>query len=98
MSRATGIIELRERLLKLIDMVELRLDAEYILEELDVIRYLMKAYLGPNHQVTKEVEEWYNTLMQKYRNNMGERISDDERKILSLKASSWYNIVKSILF
>lgn len=90
-------VELTERLIKLIDTLELRLNVEYILEELDMVLYFSKAFLGLNHKVTKEAEEWYNFLWEKYNKNFGTAISEEDSKKLVMKAKVWFNIVKRTL-
>ncbi|MHA1721524.1 MAG: hypothetical protein ACTSXW_00430 [Candidatus Baldrarchaeia archaeon] len=91
------VAELTERLIKLIDTLELRLSVEYILEELDMVLYFSRALLGLNHKVTKEAEEWYNLLWGRYSENLEANISEEDAKKLAMKAKVWFNIVKRTL-
>lgn len=88
--------EMRERLVNAINKANLRINAEYILEDLDVVAAFAEAMLGPNHPVTLEAQEWYAYFWAKYGNNLTQHVEELEARRFAMRAETWLNYMRQI--
>lgn len=88
--------EMRERLVNAINKANLRINAEYILEDLDVVVAFSEAMLGPNHPVTLEAQEWYEYFWAKYGTNLTQHVEELEARRFAMRAETWLNYMRQI--
>jgi hypothetical protein len=88
--------EMRERLVNAINKANLRINAEYILEDLDVVVAYSEAMLGLDHPVTLEAKEWYEYFWQKYSGNLTQHVEESEALRFAIRAETWLNYIRHI--
>ena len=88
--------EMRERLVNAINKANLRINAEYILEDLDVVGAYAEAMLGPNHPIATEAQQWYAYFQQKYGNNLEQHVDPNEASRFAMRAETWLNHIRRI--
>ncbi len=88
--------EMRERLVNAINKANLRINAEYILEDLDVVAAFAEAMLGIDHPVTLEAQEWYEYFWAKYGNNLTQHVEEVEARRFAMRAETWLNYIRQI--
>jgi len=87
------VAEIRERLVQVIDRAYLRINAEYLLEDLDVVVAYAEAMLGPYHEITQEAKEWYAYFWNKYRDNLEQHVEEAEARRFAMRAEAWLNFI-----
>jgi hypothetical protein len=88
--------EMRERLVNAINKANLRINAEYILEDLDVVVAFAEAMLGPDHMITQEAQEWYQYFWGKYGTNLTQHVEELEARRFAMRAETWLNFIRQI--
>ena len=88
--------EMRERLANAINKANLRINAEYILEDLDVVVAFAEAMLGPDHLITQEAQEWYQYFWGKYGTNLTQHAEELEARRFAMRAETWLNFIRQI--
>lgn len=88
--------EMRERLVNAINKANLRINAEYILEDLDVVAAFAEAMLGSEHPITVEAQEWYQYFWQKYGLNLSQHVEEVEARRFAMRAETWLNYIRQI--
>jgi hypothetical protein len=88
--------EMRERLVNAINKANLRINAEYILEDLDVVVAFAEAMLGEDHMITKEAQEWYQYFWGKYGTNLTQHVEEIEARRFAMRAETWLNYIRQI--
>ena len=83
--------EMRERLVNAINKANLRINAEYILEDLDVVVAFAEAMLGSEHAITQEAQEWYQYFWSKYGNKITQNVEELEARRFEMRAETWIN-------
>jgi len=90
------IAEMRERLVQVIDRAYLRINAEYLLEDLDVVVAYAEAMLGPYHKITQEAKEWYAYFWNKYRDNLEQHVEEAEARQFAVRVEAWLNFIRRL--
>ncbi len=93
---AWSYAEMRERLVNVINKANLQINAEYVLEDLDVVVAFAQAMLGENHHITNEAQEWYAYFWDKYRYNLEQHVEENEARRFAMCAEMWLNHIRRI--
>ena len=93
---ARSFAEMRERLVNVINKANLQINAEYVLEDLDIVAAFAQAMLGANHQITTEAQEWYGYFWDKYRDNLEQHVEEHEARRFAMCAEMWLNYIRRI--
>lgn len=80
---------LRKNLLELADMVDIRIDVGYILEELEELSLEIKKIEGGGERIFEEISDIYKSLYKKYQNKLAAFLSSKERQLLTEKINKW---------
>jgi hypothetical protein len=91
-----SLADMRERLVNAINKANLRINAEYILEDLDVVVAYAEAMLGTDHHITQEAKEWYEYFWTKYHTDLGKHVEELEAKRFAIRAEIWLNFIRRI--
>ncbi len=81
-------ISIRKELFELVDMVEIRIDVGYILEELEELSLEIKKLRG-GEKIFQEMNDIYKMLFRKYQNKLAAFLSSKERQMLTEKIKNW---------
>ena len=93
----TLFINIRKNLFELINMIEIRIDVGYILEELEEISFEIKKLNREGEKIVKEMKEIYNSLYRKYEKQLASFLSSREANHLVSKIESWLQILPSLI-
>jgi len=88
--------DMRERLVNAINKANLRINAEYILEDLDAVIAYAEAILGETHKITQEAKEWYTYFWTKYHLNLENHVEELEARKFAMRAEMWLNFIRRI--
>ena len=88
--------EMRERLVNVINKANLRINAEFILEDLDVVAAYAEAMLGPDHPITLEAHEWYEYFWGKYATHLTKHVEEQEARRFAMRAETWLNYMRTL--
>ena len=80
---------IRKDLFELADMVEIRIDVGYILEELEELSLEIRKVGGEAERIFEEMNDIYNSLFKKYQNKLAAFLSSKEREMLTEKIKKW---------
>ncbi len=95
-SSAWSYAEMRERLVNVINKANLQINAEYVLEDLDVVVAFAQVMLGADHQITTEAQEWYGYFWEKYCHNLEQHVEEDEARRFAMCAEMWLNHIRRL--
>ena len=93
----TLFINIRKDLFELINMIEVRIDVGYILEELEEISYEVKKLNTEGEKIAKEMKEIYNSLYKNYETKLASFLSSREANHLVDKIESWLQVLPSLI-
>jgi hypothetical protein len=82
-------VSIRQDLFELADMVEIRIDVGYILEELEELSLKIKKIGGEGERIFEEMNDIYKSLYKKYQNKLAAFLSSKERNLLTEKIKKW---------
>ncbi|MCE7741024.1 MAG: hypothetical protein GOP50_01075 [Candidatus Heimdallarchaeota archaeon] len=82
-------VSIRKELFELADMVEIRIDVGYILEELEELSLELKKVGGEGERIFEEMNDIYRSLLKKYQNKLAAFLSSKERNLLTEKINKW---------
>ncbi|MHA1198156.1 MAG: hypothetical protein ACTSQF_02180 [Candidatus Heimdallarchaeaceae archaeon] len=82
-------VSIRKELFELADMVEIRIDVGYILEELEELSQEIKKVGGEGERIFEEISDIYKSLFKKYQNKLAAFLSSKERNLLTEKINKW---------
>jgi hypothetical protein len=82
-------VSIRKELFELADMVEIRIDVGYILEELEELSLEIKKIGGEGDRIYEEMSDIYRSLLKKYQNKLAAFLSSKERNLLNEKIKKW---------
>ncbi len=91
-----ALADMRERLVNAINKANLQINAEYILEDLDVVVAYAEAMLGTHHPITQEAKDWYLFFWNKYHLNLTQKVEEKEAKRFAMRAETWLNFIRRI--
>ena len=74
---------------ELINMIEIKIDVGYILEELENIAYEVKNLGNEGVKVHNEMMQLYNSYFNKYKNKLAAFLSPRESSSLTEKIKKW---------
>ena len=93
----TLFINIRKDLFELINMIEVRIDVSYILEELEEISYEVKKLNLEGEKIVKEMKEIYASLYKNYEKKLAAFLSSREANHLVSKIESWLHVLPSLI-
>jgi len=89
-------VSIRKELFELADMVEIRIDVGYILEELEELSLEIKKVGGEGERIFEEMDDIYKSLFRKYQNKLAAFLSSKERNLLTEKIKKWLLTLPSL--
>jgi len=95
--RNTLFINIRKDLFELINMIEVRIDVSYILEELEEISYEVKKLNLEGEKIVRDMKEIYDSLYKKYEKKLAAFLSSREANHLVGKIESWLQVLPSLI-
>ncbi|MCG3215234.1 MAG: hypothetical protein KAS63_00810 [Candidatus Heimdallarchaeota archaeon] len=93
----TLFITIRKELFELINMIEVRIDVGYILEEIEEISFEISKLSKEGEKIVKEMKEIYSSLYKKYENKLAAFLSSREANYLVDKIESWLQVLPSLI-
>ena len=82
-------VNIRKEMFELINMIEIKIDVGYILEELEDISYEIKNLGEEGKQIHEEMMNIYNSYFNKYKNKLAAFLSPRESSSLTEKIKKW---------
>ena len=89
-------VSIRKELFELADMVAIRIDVGYILEELEELSLEIKKIGGEGERIFEEMNDIYKSLYRKYQNKLAAFLSSKERELLTEKIKKWLLTLPSL--
>jgi hypothetical protein len=90
-------INLRKDLFELVNMIEIKIDIGYILEEIEEVSYEVQKLSDVGSNLGSEMREIYNSLYKKYKNNLASFLTPREANHLIKKIMSWIQLLPSLI-
>ena len=87
---------IRQLLFELINLIEIKIDVGYILEEIEEIALEVGKINPKGERLAEEMEEIYKTLYRKYKNKLAAFLSPREVNQITGKIKNWIQILPSI--
>ncbi len=81
--------EIRAELFELINLIEVKIDVGYILEELEIITKKVKNLKKSETYIDSEMEELFNHFYKKYNTKPSSFLSEKEERKLTEVIKSW---------
>ncbi len=82
-------VNIRKEMFELINMIEIKIDVGYILEELENISYEIKNLGDEGKKIHEEMMQIYNSYFNKYKNKLAAFLSPRESSSLTEKIKRW---------
>ena len=82
-------VNIRKEMFELINMIEIKIDVGYILEELENISYEIKNLGDEGKKIYDEMMQIYNSYFNKYKNKLAAFLSPRESSSLTEKIKRW---------
>lgn len=90
-------ISIRKELFELINMIEIKIDVSYIMEEIEEISYEIKKIGEEGERVAEDMMKLYRSLFSKYKNKLAAFLSSKEANQIIEKIQSWLIILPNLL-
>ena len=71
-------VNIRKEMFDLINMIEIKIDVGYILEEIEELSYEVKRIKGKGEKLSQEMTEIYDQLFKRYKNKLAAFLSPRE--------------------
>ena len=92
----TTFISIRKELLELINMIEIKIDVSYIIEEIEEISYEIKKMGSEGERIAEDMKELYISLLSKYKNKLAAFLSTKEANQIIEKIQKWIVILPNL--
>lgn len=89
-------INMRQLLFELINLIEIKIDVGYILEEIEEITLEIRKINSKGERLGDEMEEVYKSLYRKYKNRLAAFLSPREVNQITGKIKNWIQVLPSI--
>ena len=90
-------ISIRKDMFDLINMIEIKIDVGYILEEIEELSYEVKKIKGKGEGLSQEMKEIYTRLYKRYKNKLAAFLSPRESNQLIDKIKSWIHLLPTLI-
>lgn len=87
---------MRQLLFELINLIEIKIDVGYVLEEIEEITLEIGKLNQRGERLEDEMKEVYKTLYRKYKNKLAAFLSPREANQIMGKIKNWIQILPSI--
>ena len=88
--------DLRKQMFDLIDLIEIKIDISYILEELEEIEYKVKKLDKNNVGLSDEIREIRHKLFSQYKNNLADYLQEKKAKNLVKAIKNWLSRIANL--
>lgn len=92
----TPFTNMRQLLFELINLIEIKIDIGYILEEIEEITLEIRKLNPEGVNLGDEMKEVYKSLYRKYKNKLAAFLSPREVNQLTGKIKNWIQVLPSI--
>ncbi|MHA1221878.1 MAG: hypothetical protein ACTSSG_02625 [Candidatus Heimdallarchaeaceae archaeon] len=89
--------DIRENMLELINMIEVKIDVGYILEELEELSYKIKKLNPEGIKISQEIMSNYKKLYKRYKDRLASYLSQKEASQLINRINIWIQILVNSL-
>ena len=89
-------ISIRKELFELINMIEIKIDVSYVIEEIEEISYEMKKMGIEGERIAEDMRRLYNSLFSKYKNKLASFLSSKEANQITEKIQDWLRILPNL--
>ena len=87
---------MRQLLFELINLIEIKIDVGYILEEIEEITLEIRKINSKGENLGDEMKEVYKSLYRKYKNKLAAFLSPREVNQITGKIKNWIQVLPSI--
>ncbi len=87
---------MRQLLFELINLIEIKIDVGYILEEIEELNLEIRKINSKGESLGDEMKEVYKSLYRKYKNKLAAFLSPREVNQLTGKIKNWIQILPSV--
>ena len=92
----TTFISIRKELFELINMIEIKIDVSYIIEEIEEISYEIQKMGNEGERIAEDMMKMYNSLFSKYKNKLASFLSSKEANQIIEKIQKWLVILPNL--
>ena len=85
----TLFVNIRKTLFELINMIEIKIDVGYILEEVEEVKHQIVKLVGKRNELINDIEKTNTTLYRKYESKLASFIPKKEAYNLINKIENW---------
>lgn len=89
-------VSIRKELFELINMIEIKIDVSYIMEEIEEISYEIQKMGIEGERIAEDMMKLYNSLFSKYRNKLASFLSSKEANQIIEKIQKWLVILPNL--
>jgi hypothetical protein len=89
-------ISIRNELFELINMIEIKIDVSYIMEEIEEISYEIRKMGTEGERIAEDMMKLYNALFGKYKNKLAAFLSSKEANQIIEKIQKWLVILPNL--
>ncbi|MCG3220147.1 MAG: hypothetical protein H7641_02100 [Candidatus Heimdallarchaeota archaeon] len=93
----TMFINIRKDLFELVNMIEIKIDIGYILEEIEELSYEVQKMSEIGSNMGVEMKDIYNSLYNKYKNKLASFLTPREANHLVSKIMSWIQTLPGLI-
>jgi len=90
-------INIRKDLFELVNMIEIKIDIGYILEEIEELSYEVQKMSEIGSNMGVEMKDIYNSLYNKYKNKLASFLTPREANHLVGKIMSWIQTLPGLI-
>jgi hypothetical protein len=90
-------ISIRKDLFELVNMIEIKIDIGYILEEIEELSHEIQKMSEIGSKMGVEMRDIYNSLYNKYKNKLASFLTPREANHLVSKIMSWIQLLPSLI-
>ncbi len=92
----TTFISIRKELFELINMIEIKIDVSYIIEEVEEISVEIQKMGIEGERIAEDMMKLYNSLFSKYKNKLASFLSSKEANQIIEKIQKWLVILPNL--
>ncbi len=90
-------ISIRKELFELINMIEIKIDVSYIIEEIEEISYEIQKMGNEGERIAEDMMRLYKSLFNKYKNKLASFLSSKEANQIIEKIQNWLIVLPKLL-
>ncbi|MHA2357998.1 MAG: hypothetical protein ACXABK_04435 [Candidatus Heimdallarchaeaceae archaeon] len=90
-------ISIREELFELMNMIEIKIDVGYILEEMEELSHNIQKMSETGIKIGEEMKDIYNSLYKKYKNKLAAFLNPRESNYLIGKIKGWIQELPNLM-